>query len=334
VKFQIGDKVLLLKTMEEGEIMNLLDSKTVEVKLGKIVIPVFMDEIDHPYFHWFTSKKGKVYYERMKTFSPQEDKKIGGTGMCLIFFPEYDEHDNFSKIRVHLMNDHPKFYEFEYTFRAKSGNTFSHKSDMAHYQNVYLHDITYEELATHPNFQLKFNGKEDISVAIKPKKLAEILQDMNDKGHVYFSHFLFNENICEPPIVQVKPITIPTIQPKPQKVQISFKAENHKSLNAEKLPHYLKNPNLVDLHANILLEDFDQLQADVIQDRQIEAFLVSLDHAYKLGLEHFTVIHGVGNGKLKNRIHRHLDQTKLVLHYVHEFSAMYGMGATQIFLRK
>ena len=57
MKYQVGDKVLILYSNEEGEIVEIINDKMVMVNVRGVNFPVYMDQIDFPYFKHFTSKK-------------------------------------------------------------------------------------------------------------------------------------------------------------------------------------------------------------------------------------------------------------------------------------
>ena len=64
MKYQVGDKVLILHSNEEGEIIEILNDKMVIVDVKGVKFPVYMDEIDFPYFRQFSSKKNVSAKER------------------------------------------------------------------------------------------------------------------------------------------------------------------------------------------------------------------------------------------------------------------------------
>lgn len=57
MKYQVGDKVLILHSNEEGEIIEIINDKMVLVSVRGVNFPVYMDQIDFPYFKRFSSKK-------------------------------------------------------------------------------------------------------------------------------------------------------------------------------------------------------------------------------------------------------------------------------------
>ena len=57
MKYQVGDKILVLHSQEEGEVVDLINDKMVMIEVDNIRFPVYMDQIDFPYFKRFTEKR-------------------------------------------------------------------------------------------------------------------------------------------------------------------------------------------------------------------------------------------------------------------------------------
>jgi hypothetical protein len=53
MKYQIGDIVLLLHSNEEGKVVDIISDKMLMVDVQGVVFPVYMDQIDFPYFKRF-----------------------------------------------------------------------------------------------------------------------------------------------------------------------------------------------------------------------------------------------------------------------------------------
>ncbi len=49
MKYQIGDKVLILHSDEEGVIVDFINDKMVMVDVRGVKFPVYLDQIDFPY---------------------------------------------------------------------------------------------------------------------------------------------------------------------------------------------------------------------------------------------------------------------------------------------
>ncbi|MEJ0106808.1 MAG: hypothetical protein WDO19_31555 [Bacteroidota bacterium] len=66
MKYQVGDKILVLHSNEEGEIIDIINDKMVLVDVRGVKFPAYMDQIDFPYFKRFSEKK---------LFQPKKEKK-------------------------------------------------------------------------------------------------------------------------------------------------------------------------------------------------------------------------------------------------------------------
>ena len=82
MKFQIGDKVLVLHSEEEGEVTDIINSKMVMVDVRGVKFPAYTDQLDFPYFKRFTEKKlfadkkGKKYIDQLPAEKRKEYPKL------------------------------------------------------------------------------------------------------------------------------------------------------------------------------------------------------------------------------------------------------------------
>jgi hypothetical protein len=359
MKFEPGDKVALKKTAEEGIVISILDKKMVVIAINGIEFPVFESEIEHPYFNWFTDKKfitkkaDKVYIDNI----PKEKHKtanLASFGMHLVMMPVYkniSDDDVIEKVKVYISNNQAQAYGFHYYFASLDGETFTINSEVAAYSDFYLHDISYEHLATNPYFE--FSCAEIISniqssinqfqteFSIKPKKLFSLLQEMHFANKPFFTHFLFN---TQPHLANAVQADVTPWAPKQQKTV--FEPKNN-TANTEKtilpvpkpiivkpefsIEQYFTNPYEIDLHIEKIFADHINLSSEEKINFQLEIFAKALDMAILKGQNSLIIIHGVGKGVLKNKIHELLNQTKQVHSYVNQFDNRYGFGATEIF---
>lgn len=70
MKFQIGDTILITHSNEEGEVINIINNEMVTVEVGGVQFPIYIDQIDFPYFKRFTEKKepnsaSKIYIDQI-----------------------------------------------------------------------------------------------------------------------------------------------------------------------------------------------------------------------------------------------------------------------------
>ena len=70
MKYEIGDKILVLATDEEGKVVELMNEKMVMIEVRGVKFPAYMDQIDFPYFKMFSQKKTvekkNIYVDNIK----------------------------------------------------------------------------------------------------------------------------------------------------------------------------------------------------------------------------------------------------------------------------
>jgi hypothetical protein len=94
MKYEIGDKIVVLLTNEDGKVVEIINEKLVMIEVKGVRFPAYTDQIDFPYFKMFTQKKvpekKKVYIDNIK-IEKKTAQKIEGEGVSLFFFPIYEK---------------------------------------------------------------------------------------------------------------------------------------------------------------------------------------------------------------------------------------------------
>jgi hypothetical protein len=107
-------------------------------------------------------------------------------------------------------------------------------------------------------------------------------------------------------------------------------AEAMQSNHSQDLRDIKAPSSTVDLHIEKLTSDFSELKNLEILDIQLKAFEKNLENAIASGMPEITFIHGVGNGVLRNMIHKTLSQNKEIDFYKDAQKEKFGYGATYI----
>ena len=89
-------------------------------------------------------------------------------------------------------------------------------------------------------------------------------------------------------------------------------------------------PEVVDLHIDRLVPDYKQMERQAILEYQLSYFEKMLDKAITHKYKRIIFIHGVGNGVLRERVHRKLKQNQAVRSYKEADNQRYGYGATEV----
>jgi len=336
MKFQIGDKVLLLHSNEEGEIIDIINEEMVLVDVEGVNFPAYIDQIDFPYYKRFTeksppvSRKEKKYIDDVKKEKPEADSKKQ-SGVWLAFFPvmKTDEAGDeiVQEIKLHLVNQTNLSYKFIYELHFFGQPDFEFKNEIHSFEDFYLHDIVFEAMNDGPSFEFKFSLKEaeknkadyyETSLRIKPRQLFTKLREMKDKNEPSFSYRLFE---FFPDKTETTEFYMPEIK-KPKVLDIS------------KIKQHLEPArSIIDLHIEKLSSDWQRLSNFEILSLQLKTF----EKYYDLAVLHLQpsliVIHGIGSGKLRDQIHNILRQKSEVKSFVNQYHPLYGFGATEIFFQ-
>ena len=108
MKYQPGDKVLILHSKEEAQVVEIINEKMVFVDVNGIRFPVYVDQIDFPYFHNFSAKKivvpnnQKVYVDNLKKEEVSQKYHVH-SGVWISFLPVFDKNifdDDVVEIRL------------------------------------------------------------------------------------------------------------------------------------------------------------------------------------------------------------------------------------------
>ncbi|SDD88178.1 Smr domain-containing protein [Niabella drilacis] len=336
VKYQLGDKVLILHSDEEGVIVDFINDKMVMVDVRGVKFPVYLDQIDFPYFKNFTQKKKQPQHpprrfvedlKKEKTVAPRQED-----GVWLNFLPVSDT-DEFGDevvelLKVHLVNNTRNAYGFKYALGFFGEPEFELKNTVQPFQSFYIHDVPFEDMSDSPSFEFEFSLAQpdkrkathfETSVKIKPKQLFAKIEELRQKNQATFSYKLFD----------TYPDRLP--EPDPMAVSLGKLGEKFKVYNAKEARRHLEPArSVVDLHIEKLTDDPSRLNNFEMLTLQLDTF----EKFYNLAVAHMqpmlTVIHGVGTGKLRDEIHDALRLKKEVSYFVNQYHPSYGYGATEI----
>jgi hypothetical protein len=343
MKYQVGDIILLLHSKEEGKVVDIISDKMLMVDVQGVVFPVYMDQIDFPYFKrfsekkLFTAKKEKQYVDDVRKEKPGKETKAED-GVWLSFLPvmEADDPDSYrdgdevvKDLKIYLLNQTHAAYHFKYKQNFFGKPEFELNNQLAPFENFYIHDIAFADLNDNPVFEFEFSllqpdkNKADFfesSLKLKPKQLFEKIKQLKEKNEATFSYKLF-ETYPDKALNDQFEIDAPV-------------AKDYKVYDAKKARQHLEPPlSVIDLHIEKLSDDWHHLSNYEILSKQLKTF----EKYYDLAIAHLqpslTVIHGIGEGRLRDEIHDILRLKKEVKTFVNQYHPLYGFGATEIFFR-
>ena len=338
MKYQIGDRVLVLHSNEEGEIVEFINEKMVMVEVRGVRFPVYMDQIDFPYFKRFTGKKkiippkNKKYVDDLRREKPSAAPRKA-EGVLLSFLPVTDT-DEFGdevveQLKLHLINHTPEAYHFTYQLHFFGEKDFELKNTVQPWQDFYLHDIPFSEMNDSPSYHFDFSlvkpdkKKADhfeASVKIKPKQFFAKLEEIRKANQATFSQKLMDTypDKLEEDVVELGPLA----------------RKGYKIYNAAEARKHLEPArSVVDLHIEKLTNDPARMNNFEMLTLQLRTFEKYFELAVAHRLPSIIFIHGVGEGRLRDEIHDLLRLKKEVKSFVNQYDPRFGYGATEVWLQ-
>ncbi len=339
MKYQVGDRVLLLHSNEEGEIIDIINEKMLMIDVEGVKFPVYTDQVDFPYFKRFTekklfpAKKEKKYVddlrkEKTAAIPPRVEDGVWVTILPIMDSDEFGD-DVVDELKLHLVNRTNATYSFTYRLSYFGKPEFDLKNDIHPFEDFYLHDIPFESLNDNPSFFFEFSlvpaqkkkaTSVGYSIKLKPKQLFATIEEITKKNEATFSIKLFDQY---PDKSVEEPIGLG-----------GSAGKSNLLYKAEKARQHMEPPrSTVDLHIEKLKDDWKHLSNYEILSFQLKTF----EKYYDLAVAHMqpslVVIHGVGEGRLRDEIHDMLRLKKEVKSFVNQYHPLYGYGATEIYFQ-
>lgn len=334
MKFEPGDKIIVRLTEEEGKVVEIMNEKMVMIEVKGVRFPAYTDQIDFPYFKMFTEKrkaeKKKVFIDNVQK-EKATPKRKEGNGVKLAFFPVFDkdvfDDDVVEKFKLYLVNQDETAYTFTYNLMVGGISNFQLKNTVEALSDFYLHDVPFEELSDSPRFDFEFSLKEpdkrkapycEASLKLKGKQLFKKIEEIQLKNEPSFSYTLLGNY---PDKAEEEKLDLGKLG-----------NSGFRLYDASRIRHHLEPArSVVDLHIEKLTDRWKHLSNFEILTMQLKAF----EKYYGLAIAHYQpsliVIHGVGEGKLRDEIHDLLRMKKEVKSFVNQYHHLYGYGATEIF---
>jgi DNA-nicking Smr family endonuclease len=312
----IGDRVRLLRGKEEGIITNFLNDKLIEIEIEDgFKIPVVKNEIVV-----IASEEARFFKEErtsQEEFTPRQNLPFSSSGLFLAFVEINDR-----ILSLHLINNTDLHIPFsigqengDYV-KGISAGVLKERSnlkiidfevkDFENWPYLYVQALFHSNSIMTAKVPLNRRIKFKAATFYKSKRKAPVL----DKEAYVFQ---LDE--------QLKPID-------PEKIKESLMS------NVEKAPEttYKKSrpSEKVDLHIEKLTSDTGGMSNSQKLQLQLEVFEDSLDKAIAFGLDQIIFIHGIGNGVLRNEIHKRLSQNVHIKYFEDNMKEKFGYGATLV----
>ena len=337
MKFQVGDRVLVLHSNEEGEVIDIINDKMVLIDVRGVKFPAYIDQLDFPYFKRFSekklfpAKKERKYIDDLKKEKSSPNRVEDGVWLSFLPVMDVDEFgdDVVEELKVHLINRTSQTYNFIYKLQFFGKPEFELKNEILPFQDFYVHDVPFADMSDSPAFAFEFSLKQpdknkaeyfETGLKLKPKQLFAKIEEIHKKGEASFSYRLFEQYPG---------------RPMEEKFDFgSLAARGVKIYNAkEARKHLAPARTVVDLHIEKLTDDWKKMSNAEILGIQLKEFEKWFDLAVAHRQTQLIVIHGVGSGRLRDEIHDSLRLRKEVKSFVNQYHPSFGYGATEIYFQ-
>lgn len=342
----IGDRVRLLHDNAEGIIRKFLKDGTVEVEIedgfGIPVLPSDLVKVSTKESEYFGERQPKKEARKSTKKSTNTSKSIiSEAGFYIAFDPINDQ-----LLSVKLINNTDldmlvTFGEFQ-----DGGRHYGISGLMLRKRSVEkIHELSLAKFEKWGAFLVQalfFKAGYG-----QPKK--SIARKLSFKANSFFKSKhtapILDKEVY---LYQIDGQHKPDPRQTPRKVEPKKKPENQK-IDPEKIRESMfegqKEDKLdrirakkemastiheVDLHIEHLLAKNDPLPREEYLGKQITVFEQQLESAHMKGIGEIVFIHGVGNGVLRNEIHRRLSKSALVEYFKDARKEKFGYGATLV----
>jgi hypothetical protein len=328
MKLRIGDKVRFLNEVGEGVITRFLDKETVYVEMA--------DGFEIPYL---SKQLVAVHTELILNPEVENIDMVLETVLtdCIYFIiePDHDMPLLVSDYKIYLFNSSSYNVCFTYSVKDEAHFQTLKHGELGAYQKVFLKQVKknfFTEYAYHKIECLFYKNSHYKSQL----PLAEVLY-INDKimakstlvKHEEFTRsvyaYILKDDFLDKKVVEQRLNTEDLMRLKSIK---EFKQPLKTSVAKQKIKDLTKE---VDLHIEELIDSHSGLTNAQILAIQLERFEKEMEYCLSNNMRKLIVIHGVGNGKLKQEITAILKSMDGISYHDASYKH-YGFGATEILI--
>ncbi|MCB0530753.1 MAG: Smr/MutS family protein [Lewinellaceae bacterium] len=348
--FAIGTKVRFRYTGETGTITSQLDNGMLQVRLDNdpdLEIPAFEEDLlrdteKEPKLAGAKFVQGKQ--EPKPEAPPRREIKaqyviLKPKGVLIAFEPMPGRDGQVSRYKAWLVNDTKHEFIFELEVFIGSETLIQAEGKLAGTTVLELGDLLYDDLSDQPELEIRIQrittdgpGEPlDRLLKIRPKQFFKNLQTapiLNVLTHqfVLFSEFEPKEKgPDENADSDLRDYTREHLLQ--QQILTEQNAVPYQAFDVEEFAHF--EPE-IDLHIENLTDGHAKLDKSIILRIQLDHFHRFLEKAIRLGVPRVFIVHGVGEGKLRESIAQELRTRPEVAKYKNEFHTKYGYGATEV----
>ncbi|MFM7400754.1 MAG: Smr/MutS family protein [Bacteroidota bacterium] len=342
--FPPGTRVRLRFTGETGIVTSRLSDDMVEIRLDNdpdFIIPAFEEDLvsdtvlSNVAPAWAAAREKKPEPPARRVVKSQYHI-LKPKGLQLAFEPMPGRDETVSRYKVWLINDTPFEFLMEFDLFTTSRDVIILDEKISASSAHELGDFLSDDLNDAPEVfigvrRISTEGTSDAVEAglrIKAKQFFNSFQTASIINVMAY-HFPLMSNFEPKQATSGQDLKSYTIQNR-SKTRSAGSSRPHKAFDPEDFAHF--EPE-IDLHIQALMNGYARLDKGEILRIQMQHFHRFIDRAIRLGANRVFVIHGVGEGKLKEAIADSLRSNPHVKKFKNEYHHKYGYGATEVIIR-
>lgn len=342
--YAVGTKVRLIHTGGEGRVIGLLSDGMLNVHLldDDMVIPISPENVAPFTESASPSPQSSPAAPKVQSTPPKKGPEavtqytkeaLSHQGILLAFEPILNAEANPEKYLLKLINDSPYDVLFQYSLLLEGVVEETANGKLMAASVLQLGQLWYDELNDAPEAILAIwrittdgtGGKQEKKIRLKAKTFFKATQiaPLFDRSVHLFPVFNKIDSQRRDTKENLQNYTKRMGRTKPQMhysgdmLHIDTKA-------------YAEFPTEIDLHIEKLIPDNHKLDKRAILRIQLNAFEQYINQAIRLGIERVFVIHGLGEGKLRDAIATRLIKLPEVASFKNDYHPKYGFGATEV----
>jgi hypothetical protein len=318
----VGDKVRLIHSKEEGIITRIMPNNVIEVEIEDgFRLPVMRRELAV-----VSAQEAQAFratpspLPTAKTTETRPTGIMAEKGIFMAFVPLNDR-----ELVLHLVNNTDWDLPYALTMpserhqRGLSGGCLKAKSSLR-VQDLLIKD--FDDWGTYVFNCLYY------TVGFAPER-APLSKRIKFRANTFF------KNKRKAPLLDKDAYLFQLDAD--EKVEEPLNAQSLKEKMFEKnepeqpFPSKIERPAaVIDLHIEKLTRDFLKLSNTQMIEIQLKTFEQQLEKAIASGMDEITFIHGVGNGVLRTELHRRMSKHKNVRYFEDAQKEKFGYGATKV----
>jgi len=338
MKLKIGNNVVIKDSGDKGVITDILENGQLLVDVDGLSIPVAAGEVvgERTETEQTFSASSQQEEEQSSKVQPEE-KSQSSDGIYLAFLPRYNEEDHIDNFQIFLLNEHRSNIQFQVTFYLNNEHQFKLNKPLRSGQSFFLADLAFDDINERPcfSFVITFPEHQTVQTSLKPKaktflKNPQSIPVLDQKGYLFkvVTNPVMNEQTTGKKEEKRQSID------KEQLIKQMFETtnSNEKGGHQKKKQAWRPPPYEVDLHIEKLgYVSYDLSNAEMVQI-QLQHCREAVEEALMRNQSSLVIIHGVGKGKLKEEVHRVLQEYSDIETFKNEYHPRYGFGATFVWL--